>query len=160
MVAPPNFSLRLSTAPRARPKDSELVFGRIFTDHMAIADYDVDRGGWYDPRVVPYGPLSLDPAAAVLHYAQAMFEGLKAFRGADGQIRLFRIDRHCRRMNSGAERLCIPPPDEALIRGAVMALVGCFDRSPTSAFVLPTRRLARPAAPPPPAAPSARLPRG
>ena len=82
---------------------------------MAIADWESERG-WFDPRVVPYGPLSLDPAAAVFHYAQEMFDGLKAFRGADGKIRFFRLDRHCQRMHDGADRLCIPPIDEALMR--------------------------------------------
>jgi branched-chain amino acid aminotransferase len=143
MGASPDFTLQLSTARRPRPKDSELVFGRVFTDHMAIVNYDADRGGWHDPRVVPYGPLALDPAAAVLHYAQAMFEGMKAFRGADGQVRCFRLDRHCRRMHTGAERICIPPIDEALIRGAVMSLVRA-DRdwvpssAETSLYIRPT----------------------
>jgi branched-chain amino acid aminotransferase len=143
MADSPTFALQLSTARRPRPKDSELVFGRVFTDHMAMVSYDADRGGWHDPRVVPYGPLALDPAAAVLHYAQAMFEGLKAFRGTDGKVRCFRLDRHCRRMNTGAERLCIPPIDEGLIRGAVLSLVRA-DRdwvpsSPeTSLYIRPT----------------------
>ena len=77
------FTLKLATARKPRPKDSELVFGRSFTDHMAIVDWEAERG-WFDPRVVPYGPLVLDPAAAVLHYGQEMFDGLKAFRGVDG----------------------------------------------------------------------------
>ena len=64
MSSPP-FSLRRVEQPKPRPKDSELVFGRTFTDHMAIVDYE-DGRGWFDPRVVPYGPLALDPAAAVL----------------------------------------------------------------------------------------------
>jgi branched-chain amino acid aminotransferase len=89
---------------------------------MALVDYDEGRG-WFDPRVVPYGPLSLDPAAAVLHYAQSMFDGLKAYRGVDEKIRFFRLDRHCRRLHDGATRLCIPPVDEALARAAIMALV-------------------------------------
>ena len=121
MSSPPSFSFDKVDKPKPRPKDTELVFGRTFTDHMAIVDYDAERG-WFDPRVVPYGPLSLDPAAAVLHYAQEMFDGLKAFRGVDGKVRLFRLDRHCKRMHDGAERLCIPPVDEELslaaIRGA------------------------------------------
>jgi branched-chain amino acid aminotransferase len=94
----------------------------VFTDHMALVDYE-DGRGWHDPRVVPYGPLALDPAAAVFHYAQEMFDGLKAFRGADGRVRFFRIDRHCRRLHDGAERLCIPAIDEELVRGALVALV-------------------------------------
>src|SRR5579863_3267231 len=69
MSSSPSFELRRVDKPKPRPKDSELVFGRTFTDHMAIVDYDAERG-WFDPRVVPYGPLALDPAAAVFHYAQ------------------------------------------------------------------------------------------
>jgi len=121
-MSPPPFALHLATKRGRRPPDSELLFGRVFTDHMALVDYDEGRG-WFDPRVVPYGPLSLDPAAAVLHYAQSMFDGLKAYRGVDGQIRFFRLDRHCRRLHDGATRLCIPPVDESLARAAIMALV-------------------------------------
>ena len=121
MSSPP-FALQLATKLGRRPPDGELVFGRVFTDHMALCDYDDERG-WYDPRVVPYGPLSLDPAAAVLHYAQSMFDGLKAYRGVDGKIRFFRLDRHCRRLHDGATRLCIPPVDESLARAAIIALV-------------------------------------
>jgi branched-chain amino acid aminotransferase len=116
------ISTHLSPNRKPRPKDAELVFGRTFTDHMALVDYEVTRG-WHEPRVVPYEALSLDPASAVLHYGQAMFEGLKAFRGADNQVRLFRIDRHCRRMSEGAGRLCMPAVDTALMREVIEALV-------------------------------------
>jgi branched-chain amino acid aminotransferase len=142
MSASPSFELRRVEKPKPRPKDSELVFGHTFTDHLAIVDYDAERG-WFDPRVVPYGPLSLDPAAAVLHYAQEMFDGLKAFRGADGKVRLFRVDRHCQRLHDGADRLCIPPVDPELSRAAIRALVSA-DRdwvpaSPgTSLYIRPT----------------------
>ncbi len=122
MPSPPSFTLNLATTRKPRPKDSELVFGRTFTDHMAVADWESERG-WYDPRVVPYAPFSLDPAAAVFHYAQEMFDGLKAFRGADGKIRFFRLDRHCKRMHDGGERLCIPAIDQALMREAILSLV-------------------------------------
>jgi branched-chain amino acid aminotransferase len=74
--------------------------------------------------VVPYAPIALDPAAAVFHYAQEMFDGLKAFRGVDGRVRFFRIDRHCRRLHDGADRLCIPPVDPELAHAALVALVG------------------------------------
>ncbi len=100
---------------KPRPKDSELGFGTVFTDHMFVMDFEEEKG-WYDPRVEPYGPLSLDPAAAILHYAQSVFDGLKAFRGRDGRIRLFRPTRHIERLNNSARRMCIPPldPDVAL----------------------------------------------
>lgn len=85
-----------AAAKKPKPKDSELGFGTIFTDHMFLADFQEEKG-WYDPRIEPYGPLSLDPAAAVLHYAQAVFDGLKAFRGKDGTVRLFRPQKQDRK---------------------------------------------------------------
>jgi branched-chain amino acid aminotransferase len=122
MSSTTSFKVQLAATRKPRPKDSELVFGRTFTDHMAVIDWESERG-WFDPRIVPYGPFSLDPAAAVFHYAQEMFDGLKAFRGADGMIRFFRLDRHCRRMHDGGDRLCIPAIDEALMREAILSLV-------------------------------------
>jgi branched-chain amino acid aminotransferase len=116
------FAVNLASSRKPRPKDSDLVFGRNFTDHMAIVDYEADRG-WFDPRVVPYGPLTLDPAAAVLHYGQELFDGLKAFRGADGKVRIFRIDRHAKRMHDGAARLCMPAVDEELFKQSALELV-------------------------------------
>jgi branched-chain amino acid aminotransferase len=109
-------------APKAHPPESDLGFGRHFTDHMLLVDFH-DGSGWSDARVVPYGPLSLDPAAAVLHYGQAMFEGAKAIRGDDGAVRLFRLERHCQRMASGAPRLCMPPPDPEMLAHAITELV-------------------------------------
>lgn len=142
MPPTPSFALSLATTRKPRPKDADLVFGRTFTDHMAVVDWESERG-WFDPRVVPYGPFSLDPAAAVFHYAQEMFDGLKAFRGADGKIRFFRLDRHCKRMHDGADRLCIPAIDEALMREAILSLVRAdadwVPSSPgTSLYIRPT----------------------
>jgi branched-chain amino acid aminotransferase len=108
---------------KTRPKDSDLGFGQIFTDHMFLADFQEEKG-WYDPRIEPYGPISLDPAAAVLHYSQAVFDGLKAFRGVDDKIRLFRPHKHIERMNGSARRLCIPPLDPALALDSIVRLVG------------------------------------
>jgi branched-chain amino acid aminotransferase len=122
MPSPTAFALKLTSTRKQRPNDAELIFGRMFTDHMAVADWEPERG-WFDARVVPYGPFSIDPAAAVFHYAQEQFDGLKAFRGADGKIRFFRIDRHCKRMHDGADRLCIPAIDPALMRDAIVELV-------------------------------------
>jgi branched-chain amino acid aminotransferase len=116
------FAVNLASARKPRPKDSDLVFGRTFTDHMAIVDYEADRG-WFDARVVPYGPLTLDPAAAVLHYGQELFDGLKAFRGADGKVRIFRLDRHAKRMHDGAPRLCMPAVEEELFKQSALELV-------------------------------------
>ena len=127
---------------RVRPRDEDLVFGRLFTDHMAVCDWDETRG-WTDPRVVPYGAFSLDPAAAVFHYGQEIFDGLKAFRTADGRVRLFRADRHCRRLADGAGRLCMPAVDPTLMLDLLVAMVG-LDRDwvpglpGTSLYIRPT----------------------
>jgi branched-chain amino acid aminotransferase len=107
---------------KPKPKDHELGFGTVFTDHMFVMDFQEEKG-WYDPRIEPYGPLPLDPAAAVLHYAQAVFDGLKAFRGRDGQVRLFRPQKHIERMNHSARRMCIPPLDPELALRSLVELV-------------------------------------
>jgi branched-chain amino acid aminotransferase len=87
-------------------------FGNHFTDHMVRIDFDADRG-WHSPRVEPYGPIALDPSAMVLHYAQEIFEGLKAYRQPDGTIASFRPDANARRLNSSARRLAMPElPEE------------------------------------------------
>jgi branched-chain amino acid aminotransferase len=116
------FEVKRTTTPRPRTPDHAVGFGKHFTDHMFVMDWTKDRG-WHDGRIEPYGPLSLDPAAAVLHYGQAMFEGLKAFRGQDGKVRLFRVDRHCKRMAAGAPRLCMPSPDPEIMRQAILEAV-------------------------------------
>jgi branched-chain amino acid aminotransferase len=127
---------------KERPKDKDLAFGTVFTDHMFVADFEEEKG-WYDPRVEPYGPLSLDPATAVLHYAQGLFEGLKAFRGRDGMIRLFRPQKHAERLNRTAERLCIPTMDPDLVLRSWTTLVD-LDRDwvpssvGTSLYIRPT----------------------
>lgn len=82
-------------------------FGKHFTDHMVDICWS-ERGGWHRPRVQPYGPISLDPAASVLHYGQEIFEGLKAYRHADGSIWSFRPDANARRMQRSAKRLALP----------------------------------------------------
>ncbi|HMO30423.1 branched-chain amino acid aminotransferase [Enterovirga sp.] len=102
-------------------------FGKVFTDHMAVIRYSQDRG-WHDARVTARGPLSLDPAAAVLHYAQEIFEGLKAYRAADGGAVLFRPDANARRFRQSAERLAMAPLPEALFIEAVRQ-VATIDRA-------------------------------
>lgn len=105
----------LAERRKARPDESSLGFGQVFTDHMLVARYEEGKG-WHDARILPYGPIQLDPAAAVLHYGQELFEGMKAYRGKDGKVRLFRPEANCQRMAEGAARLCIPPipPEEML----------------------------------------------
>jgi branched-chain amino acid aminotransferase len=90
-------------------------FGRYFTDHMVLIDYDADSG-WHDPRVVPYGPFTMDPATMVLHYGQEIFEGLKAYYQPDGSLASFRPDQNAARLNRSAVRLGIPQlPQELFI---------------------------------------------
>lgn len=91
----------------AAPRDENLPFGALRTDHIFVADYE--DGQWKNPRVVPYGPFSVMPGAVVLHYGQSIFEGAKAFQHPDGEIYLFRIDRNIARLNHSAEILCMPP---------------------------------------------------
>ena len=103
-----DIKITKTTTPKARPTDeSKLGFGKIFTDHMFVMDYKEGQG-WYDPRIVPYAPFSLDPACVVFHYAQEVFEGMKAYRTADNKIQLFRPDCNAKRMQDSADRLCIP----------------------------------------------------
>ena len=97
-----------TTEPKAKPQDeSKLGFGKIFTDHMFLMDYTAGEG-WHDARVVPYASLPLDPATVVFHYAQEIFEGMKAYRTADGSVQLFRPDCNAKRFQDSADRLCIP----------------------------------------------------
>ena len=131
-----------TTSKKDKPKDKDLAFGNVFTDHMFVADFEEEKG-WYDPRVEPYAPFPLDPATAVLHYGQSLFEGLKAFRGKDGKIRLFRPDKHVARLNRTAERMCIPTLDPDLVLKSWTTLVD-VDREwapssvGTSLYIRPT----------------------
>lgn len=127
------ISITKTTTPKEKPADeSKLVFGRSFTDHMLIIDY-TEGIGWHDARIVPYGPLEMDPATTILHYGQGIFEGLKAYSCPDGKIRMFRPDANMHRINKSNERLCIPPIDEKEFEEATMKLVS-FERDwvPTS----------------------------
>lgn len=87
-----DIKITKTTAPKAKPADeSKLGFGKVFTDHMFLMDY-TEGEGWHDPRIVPYAPFQMDPATVVLHYAQELFEGMKAYRSAGNTIQLFRPD--------------------------------------------------------------------
>lgn len=116
------IKIQKTTAPKQKPDQKKLGFGNYYTDHMFIMNYDEGQG-WHDPRIVPYGPVSLDPAAMVLHYAQEVFEGLKAYRTADGKIQLFRPEKNMARLNVSCERLCIPKIDEEFAIKAIKTLV-------------------------------------
>ena len=104
-----------TSTPKEKPQDDTLKFGQVFTDHMFLMDYDPSRG-WHDARIVPYGRLSLSPAATVFHYGAEVFEGLKAYRTPDGSVQLFRPRDNISRLNDSAERLCMPQldPDDVL----------------------------------------------
>jgi branched-chain amino acid aminotransferase len=97
-------------------------FGRVFTDHMVTIRYSDDKG-WHDAKVGPRGPLTLDPATAVFHYAQEIFEGLKAYRLADGGMALFRPEQNARRFQRSAQRLAMPELPEEMFLQACKQLV-------------------------------------
>lgn len=108
--------------PKQKPDQNNLGFGKHFTDHMFLMDYSPEKG-WHDPRIVPYGPLQLDPSTMVFHYGQAIFEGLKAYKVPDGRILLFRPEKNMERVNKSNERLCIPPIDVDFAVEAIKTLV-------------------------------------
>ena len=117
-----NISITKTTTPKVKPDPSTLGFGKVFTDHMFLMEYEPERG-WYDARIVPFGNLSIHPAATVLHYGSEIFEGLKAYRRADGKVQLFRPIENIRRLNRSAERLCLPELPEELGMEVLTAFV-------------------------------------
>lgn len=117
-----NIEVQRTAALKAKPPEDTLGFGRFFTDHLFRMEYTAERG-WHSPRIVPYGPLGVDPAAAAFHYAQAVFDGAKAFRGADGTVRVFRLEDHCRRLNASAARLCMPTLELDVLKQSILELV-------------------------------------
>jgi len=121
------MEIKLITVPpeKRKPKpadETKLGFGKIFTDHFFTMHYTAGTG-WHDPTIEPYRPLSLDPTSLCLHYAQEIFEGMKAYRGKDGAIYLFRPADNARRMNMSAGRMCMPEIDTDLFLDAVKKLV-------------------------------------
>ena len=127
---------------KPKPDESNLGFGTIFTDYMFNMDYDPDKG-WHSPRIEPYGPLELDPATMYLHYAQGVFEGLKAYRTDEDNIQLFRPEENMKRMNRSCRRMCIPEFDEGLAMEALKQLVAMEkewvpSQPETSLYIRPT----------------------
>ncbi len=118
-----DIKITTSTNLKEKPADeSKLGFAKIRTDHMFLMDYKQGQG-WHDPRIIPYQPFQMDPACVVLHYAQEVFEGMKAYRTADNTIQLFRPECNALRLQESSDRLCVPPiPVEDYIQ-AVKALV-------------------------------------
>ncbi len=111
-----------TTTPKEKPDWQQLQFGRTFSDHMFVMDYEEGRG-WYDARIVPFGTFEMSPASLVFHYGQTVFEGLKAYKGRDGEIALFRPDQNMKRMNDSNNRLSMPSFDEAFVIDAMKQLV-------------------------------------
>ncbi len=116
------FSVELTKNPKQKPDPDSLRFGTVFTDHMFVMDYD-PKNGWHDGKIVPYGPLALDPATVVFHYGQEMFEGLKAYKTKEGKVQLFRPDMNAKRTNNTNKRMCIPQIDEQMYIDAIKELV-------------------------------------
>lgn len=111
-----------NTAPKVKPDQSKLGFGRYFTDHMFIMEHSAENG-WHNARIVPYGNLEISPASTVLHYGAEIFEGLKAYRLKDGSIQLFRPQENAKRMIDSAERLCLPEVSVEDFMTALKALI-------------------------------------
>src|SRR4051812_45359537 len=124
------MSMQISTTRTENPVDDALLaeilanpgFGTYFTDHMFTVEWTPEQG-WHDARVTPYGPLTLDPATAVLHYAQEIFEGMKAYRHEDGSIWAFRPEENAARMVRSSHRLAPPVLDPPHLVQAVHAPV-------------------------------------
>jgi branched-chain amino acid aminotransferase len=139
--------MEITTLPLASQKpgitdESKLVFGRQFTDRMFLMDYRTGNG-WHSARIAPYGPFTLDPASMVLHYAQEIFEGLKAFRRDDDSVALFRPADNVARFNKSARRMCMPEVDESFFLDAIKQLVKLESRwvphsHGTSLYIRPT----------------------
>jgi branched-chain amino acid aminotransferase len=100
---------------------SNLEFGAVYSDHMLVSEYV--NNAWNNTRIVPYQPITMSPAASVLHYGQTVFEGMKAYRAKNGDILIFRLEEHLKRLNRSCERLCIPPVDEAVFMDGLQQLV-------------------------------------
>lgn len=109
------LQIERTTTKKVKPAESKLGFGNYYTDHMFIMNYEEGKG-WFNPRIIPYQPIVLDPAAKVFHYGQTIFEGLKAYRTKNGRVLLFRPQKNFLRMNRSNERLSVPElnPDEAV----------------------------------------------
>ncbi|MCX5614865.1 MULTISPECIES: branched-chain amino acid aminotransferase [Bombella] len=120
------FTVEQTTTPTSAEQRAALMadpkFGRVFTDHMAVIRYK-DGQGWYDAKIIPRQPLQIDPASTVLHYGQEIFEGLKAYRGKDGAVSLFRPEANAARFVASARRLSMAELPEELFLGAIKALL-------------------------------------
>ena len=125
----PNYNLPVTNVTHSRLAKvdfDDLGFGNVFSDHMFSCEfYD---GTWHNPQIVPYGPISVEPGALCLHYGQAVFEGLKAFKGVDQILRVFRPEMNAERLRQSCERLCIPVIDQELFCSAIEQLVAIDEK--------------------------------
>lgn len=136
-----NIKFEKTQHPKTKPDENNLKFGTIFTDHMFIMDYQTGKG-WYEPRIIPYQSISLEPSAMVFHYGQEMFEGLKAYKALDGRILLFRPNKNIERANNTNRRICIPEiPEEDFLQAIIKTVKTDKDWTPqkegTSLYIRP-----------------------
>lgn len=135
------ITIEKSTHLKAKPDVNTLGFGKYFTDHMLTAKFTTQKG-WFDAGIRPYKPFEIDPGASVLHYGQALFEGMKAFRQKNGKIVLFRPEFNWKRMVAGADRLCMEAPPEDLFLNGIKELVKIdkdwIPEQPGSLYIRPT----------------------
>jgi branched-chain amino acid aminotransferase len=133
------MEIRILPLPEEKKKikftdESALGFGRIFTDRMLLVEWEVSKG-WFDAKIQPYAPFVLDPSALVFHYAQEIFEGLKAYKWADGSIALFRPEINAHRFNLSADRLCMPEVPVDLFLEGITQLVRLEKFNPVNILV-------------------------
>jgi len=118
------LDIKITKTPNSRLEQTDfnnLPFGKTFSDHMFVADYE--DGEWKNFQIVPYGDISVSPAISALHYGQSFFEGLKAYKHADGTVSVFRPDKNAKRFNKSAERLCMPTLPEDIFIQSIAAVV-------------------------------------
>ena len=116
-----DIRVELTKTPKEKTPDDKLGFGTVFTDHMFVMDWTSEKG-WYDPRIVPYGPIEVAPSLNVFHYAQSIFEGMKAYN-ANGEAVLFRPEQNFKRLNKSADRIALPELDEEFALAALKKLI-------------------------------------
>jgi branched-chain amino acid aminotransferase len=136
------ISIKNAQTLKTKPDDSQLAFGTQFTDHMLNIDY-APENGWHNARIEPYHAIRMDPATMVLHYGQAIFEGLKAFRTASGSVQLFRPQENFKRINRSARALCMPEFDEDFLLQSLKELIHLEEKwvpsmEGTSLYIRPT----------------------
>lgn len=116
------INITLTKNKKEKPDENNLSFGKYFTDHMFIMDYN-EQENWHNARIVPYGNIELDPASMILHYGQEVFEGMKAYKNKNGEVLLFRPEKNFERLNISNERMCIPKLDEEFCLKALVELI-------------------------------------